>query len=108
MLGIANSRMKDFYDLWTLSRQFDFSGRILCDAIEATFSRRQTDIPREAPLALTTEFTEDAQKQVQWKAFVRKSNLDSSNISLSEIGNALRFLMPTANALVNNRKFVGH
>ena len=41
MLGIANSRMKDFYDLWVLARQFEFQGPLLCQAIRATFERRR-------------------------------------------------------------------
>ena len=49
MLGIANSRMKDFYDLWTLARQFEFDGQVLSEAIRATFDRRQTPLP-EQPL----------------------------------------------------------
>jgi len=62
MLGIANSRMKDFYDVWTLARQFEFSGPVLCSAIRATFERRKTALPVKPPLALLPEFTEDRQK----------------------------------------------
>ena len=60
MLGIANSRMKDFYDIWTLSRQFEFSGSVLCSALRATFERRTTVLPEKLPSALTSEFTEDS------------------------------------------------
>lgn len=49
VLGIANSRMKDFYDLWTLARQFSFEGATLSAAIEATFDRRKTPLPTDAP-----------------------------------------------------------
>jgi Nucleotidyl transferase AbiEii toxin, Type IV TA system len=66
MLGIANSRMKDFYDLWMLAGQFEFQGPILCDAIHATFDRRKTTLPVGPPLALTSEFAEDSGKQTQW------------------------------------------
>jgi len=72
MLGIANSRMKDFYDLWTLACQFEFDGPTVCKAIEATFRRRQTDLPTSTPLALTTEFSQDRNKATQWHAFLRK------------------------------------
>jgi hypothetical protein len=51
MLGIVNSRMKDFYDLWTLARQFEFSGPVLSAAIRATFERRQTPLPEQLPIA---------------------------------------------------------
>ena len=52
VLGIANSRMKDFYDLWILARQFEFQGPMLCSAIRATFERRRTAIPSEAAAGL--------------------------------------------------------
>jgi predicted nucleotidyltransferase component of viral defense system len=73
VLGIANSRMKDFYDLYVLARDFAFDGATLTAAIKATFKRRKTEIPHETPLALTEEFGRDNQKSVQWKAFVRKA-----------------------------------
>ena len=79
MLGEANSRMKDFYDLWFLSQKFDFEGETLLKAICATFSRRKTKLPEETPLALTAEFS--AIKSVQWNAFIRKSNLPQLEMS---------------------------
>jgi hypothetical protein len=72
-LGIGNSRMKDFYDLYVLARDFAFDGATLTRAIKATFKRRNTGIPHETPLALREEFGHDGTKSVQWKAFVRKS-----------------------------------
>ncbi|MCW5735977.1 MAG: nucleotidyl transferase AbiEii/AbiGii toxin family protein [Enhydrobacter sp.] len=57
MLGRANSRMKDFYDIWMLSRSYDQSAAdTLARAIAATFARRNTDLPRELPDALTDAF----------------------------------------------------
>ena len=106
MLGIANSRMKDFFDLWILARQFDFSGPVLCSAIRATFDRRQTPLPLDSPLAFTTEFTRDRQKQTQWQAFIRKSKLDADGLDLSAIADSLqRFLMPPTLALVQDADF---
>ena len=64
-LGIANSRMKDFFDLWVLARGFPFEGPTLSRAIGATFRRRKTDLPAEAPLALTAEFGADPGKVKQ-------------------------------------------
>lgn len=105
-LGIANSRMKDFYDLWTLSQEFDFAGASLSNAINATFKRRSTALPRKLPLALTEEFTLDAQKLNQWKAFLRKSKLVAGGKSLPEIATDLeRFLIPPTQALVTNEAF---
>jgi predicted nucleotidyltransferase component of viral defense system len=74
-LGIANSRMKDFYDLWVLSHQFEFDGAMLARAIVATFKRRGTALPTETPVALTTAFATDRSKQPQWAAFIKRGKL---------------------------------
>jgi len=100
MLGIANSRMKDFYDLWVLARQFEFQGPVLCQAIRATFERRRTSVPAEVPLALSAEFSNDPGKQMQWRAFVGKNKLDTGGAALDEIVDVLRgFLMPPTQAV---------
>ena len=52
-LGMANSRMKDFYDVWLMSRLFEFEGQTLCDAILNTFRRRSTLLPSGLPTAFT-------------------------------------------------------
>jgi predicted nucleotidyltransferase component of viral defense system len=72
-LGLANSRMKDFYDLVVLSRIFEFDGQLLASAIRATFERRKTPLPVGIPAALTGEFADDPSKRTQWTAFVRKT-----------------------------------
>lgn len=72
-LGMDNSRMKDFYDLWVLSREFPMDRVVLAAAIRATFARRLTPLPQDVPVALTGAFASDLAKQVQWKAFVRRS-----------------------------------
>jgi hypothetical protein len=66
MLGRATSRMKDWYDIWVLSRTYTFKGDGLARAIVATFARRKTEIPSEPPDALTPAFAEDAAKIQQW------------------------------------------
>jgi Nucleotidyl transferase AbiEii toxin, Type IV TA system len=73
LLGEANSRMKDFYDVWFLSRRFEFDGETLVQAIRATFDRRKTKLPTSVPLALTQEFA--ALKTRQWNAFVQRNKL---------------------------------
>jgi len=104
ILGIANSRMKDFYDLWTLANQFTFAGPILCAAIQATFERRSTPLPSEAPLALTTEFSSDRAKSTQWNAWLRKSKLVQRPPTLEEVVVLLHtFLMPPTLALASLR-----
>jgi len=99
VLGIANSRMKDFYDLYVLARDFAFDGVTLTRAIKATFNRRKTEIPRETPLALTEEFGRDDTKSVQWKAFVRKSGLEQGVPELLDVLSHIRdFLLPPLKA----------
>ena len=75
-LGQLNSRLKDFFDLWLLSRQFEFDGRILSMAVTQTFQNRQTGINPQ-PVALTATFANDPIKQTQWKGFLRKSDRKS-------------------------------
>lgn len=102
-LGMANSRMKDFYDVWTLARQFEFEGTALCAAIRATSQRRQTELPATTPLALTPEFSTDRNKAIQWSAFLRKGRLIESPPPLEEVVALLAsFLMPPTLALVSN------
>ena len=84
-LGMANSRMKDFFDLAVLARSFGFSGPVLRDAIAATFQRRGTAIPTELPLPLTDAFAKDGAKRAQWKAFVSRSSLASKAGDLEQV-----------------------
>ena len=69
-LGMLNSRMKDFFDLWAISQTFPFDGPVLGDALRATFTRRGTLLPAGTPIALTQAFADDAAKQAQWRAFI--------------------------------------
>lgn len=79
-LGMANSRMKDFFDLRALAHEGVLDARLLGDAIAATFQRRGTDIPLEVPLGLSDEFARDAAKRAQWKAFLGKNRLDAPTL----------------------------
>jgi hypothetical protein len=81
VLGLANSRMKDFFDLLVLARQFEFEGSMLMRAIQATFKHRKTKAPAETPLALTEEFANDSTKVLQWKAFIKRIDQDSVELS---------------------------
>src|SRR5258708_30785476 len=75
LLGIANSRMKDFFDIWTLPSTYRFDIDLLARAIRSTFERRQTGLPKGVPLAFTEEFFEDASKKTQWRAFIGRIGL---------------------------------
>ncbi|WP_372089402.1 nucleotidyl transferase AbiEii/AbiGii toxin family protein [Tistrella mobilis] len=94
-LGRANSRMKDFYDIWVLSRSFTFDDDRLARAIAATFARRGTAIPSELPDALTPAFAADEQKQRQWRAFVEDLSVDPGELG-DVVGELRVFLMPYA------------
>lgn len=96
-LGRANSRMKDFYDVWVLSRSRDFAGDDLARAIHATFERRRTEIPVDRPDCLTAAFATDAAKNQQWTSFVADVAVKPG--SLAEVVQGLAaFLMPHARA----------
>ena len=94
-LGLANSRMKDFYDIWALSREFDFDGGVLSAAIQATFKRRKTALTPTMPLALTLEFSSDPLKQTQWKAFVRRSRLKLATEGLEQVVAEIKSFLET-------------
>lgn len=103
-LGIANSRMKDFYDLWYLSREFSFQGPTLTEAIQSTFDRRETALPSSEPQALTDTFADDEQKQRQWSAFLNRTQLETEDPDLGAvIGQLNRFLWPPLNACREGR-----
>lgn len=74
-LGMANSRMKDFFDLRVLVRDGDVNDAELARAIRATFERRGTRIPDNVPIGLADEFSQDPQKLAQWAAFLRRNRL---------------------------------
>jgi predicted nucleotidyltransferase component of viral defense system len=102
-LGMANSRMKDFYDLWVMSERFEFRSPVLAEALAATFERRQTALPASRPLAFTPEFSGSRAKQTQWEAFLRKNGLEA-DASLQDVTNALdEFLMPVVEGILRKR-----
>jgi hypothetical protein len=99
-LGIANNRMKDFYDLYVLSRDFAFAGRVLSSAIQATFERRRTPVPAGLPLALSDDFAADRAKTTQWNAFLRTSSLQDTAPPIPSVLAHLReFLLPPLSSL---------
>lgn len=95
VLGLANSGMKDFYDIWLLSQSFSFDDDRLARAIAATFERRETKIPVDLLDALTPAFAQDAQKQRQWGAFVENVALRPGNLA-EVIEDVAGFIMPHA------------
>lgn len=78
--GMENSRMKDFFDLWLLTRKAEFESDLLRQAITATFNRRGTALPNGTPIGLSDEFVADSVKQTQWRGFVSKSRIDAPQL----------------------------
>lgn len=95
LFGLANTRMKDYYDIWMLSRSYAFDAERLSRAIAATFERRGTAIPENLPDALTSAFSTDATKQRQWGAFARDlaAEVPSLEVIVADLAD---FLMPHA------------
>jgi len=94
-LGRANTRLKDFYDIWVLAGSNRFDEERLARAIAATFAHRKTEIPVEVPDALTAAFASDPAKQRQCAAFVRDVAIAPG--SLAAVAEQLAaFLMPHA------------
>ncbi|QDU66255.1 nucleotidyl transferase AbiEii/AbiGii toxin family protein [Engelhardtia mirabilis] len=74
-LGLANSRMKDFYDLLIIGRRFDLDADTLGAAIHATFERRGTDLPLGRPTGLSPSFAADRLKISQWRGFLARLSI---------------------------------
>lgn len=104
-LGILNSRMKDFFDIWLLSQHFDFDGRVLADAVSTTFATRGTAVP-PMPTALTMDFARDATKSTQWRAFIRKTKIAGGPHELEDvIASIAEFVLPVVEAVAGSRRF---
>jgi Nucleotidyl transferase AbiEii toxin, Type IV TA system len=80
ILGMADSRMKDFFDLWVLSHDSTLDDAEVQRAVQATFARRQTAMPSVVPIGLSDAFAADTNKQLQWRAFLRKNKLQATEL----------------------------
>jgi len=100
-LGELNSRMKDFYDIWLLSRHLDFDGDILAEAIRRTLERRGVGVPSDI-VPFSDGFTE--MKQVQWTAFRRRLGQEQVPVDFAEVVVMVRgFLLPIVTVLHSGR-----
>jgi hypothetical protein len=105
-LGIANSRMKDFYDLEVLARTFAFDGKTLAEAVQNTFRHRGTELPPGIALAFTPEFYQDRNKVQQWKAFCAKNKTYIEPVEFKTIVAAIaQFLVPVARSVREGTSF---
>ncbi|MBN1378425.1 MAG: nucleotidyl transferase AbiEii/AbiGii toxin family protein [Gammaproteobacteria bacterium] len=106
ILGMANSRMKDFFDIAMLAEREIFDGATLAAAIRTTFERRSTPLPTEIPVSLTNAFV-TADKQRQWNAFIKRNNLKNSVTLESAVKIIHAMLWPVVTALIETRSFAG-
>lgn len=103
--GDANSRMKDFHDIWWLARHREFDGSVLANAIRGTCERRGTEIPSR-PTALTRAFVENPAKAAQWRAFRRRLHPTTCPEDFAEVMMAVvEFLQPIAAAIAAGEAF---
>lgn len=106
-LADLNSRMKDFYDIWGLSRKYPFDGGLLQQAITATCTRRKTAIRSDAEI-FSDEFAERSEKIAQWSAFIKKGLIaDASGSFVNVMADIRMFLLPVALASENRELFKG-
>ena len=100
-----NSRMKDFYDIWILSRTYPFQGPTLQEAVIATCRRRSTPLISQAPV-FSREFADRSDKRAQWKTFLKKSQLpnipEDFSMVMKDFG---EFLRPVTEASESQRRF---
>jgi hypothetical protein len=83
-LRMSNTRMKDYFDLWLLTRQPELNREVLTTAIKRTFANRGMQIDPN-PVGLSAAFGNDPAKQMQWTAFLKRSRLAAAPQSLSEV-----------------------
>lgn len=107
-LGLLNSRMKDFYDVWLMMRQFDFNGSQLAEALKRTFAHRKTLFPQGRQLFVEEIYDEQSDRQMLWKTFLKKSNIKHAPEKLSTIARGIEeFLIKPLDAINKGQDFEG-
>lgn len=100
LLGSLNSRMKDFYDLWLMTRRFDFEGKRLAAALEKTFAHRKTPLPKKKPLFAEEIYDEASDRQTLWKAFLTKRRIQHAPDKLGAVAKIIeKFLIKPLEAI---------
>ena len=99
-LGLLNSRMKDFYDIWLMMRQFDFNGLNLTEALKRTFEHRKTELPQKRPLFAEEIYYDKSDRQTLWMAFLRKGDIKHAPDKLSVTAKEIeKFLIKPLDAI---------
>jgi Nucleotidyl transferase AbiEii toxin, Type IV TA system len=102
-LGIVNSRMKDFYDIWSLAGRFEFEEAVLQEAIRQTFDHRNTDIPEGEPAAFSAQFARE--KQRQWEAFLKTGSITDAPAQFELVlADLQEFILPVLKGMCEGRK----
>ena len=106
ILDMTNSRMKDFFDIWYLSGSKTFSGRSLASAVNNTFRRRKTELPKRKPVAFTKAFYDDKNKITQWKSFQQKIDVQNRPEELEKVVEDIsKYLWPVTESLNHGKEF---
>jgi len=104
-LGLANSRVKDYFDMWSLARQFDFDGEVLAEAMRQTFAQRRTELPRQVD-GLTDAYASQPERVQQWRSFVERNRLTEAPMELGVVvSQLLSFLEPLIQATASGEMF---
>lgn len=105
-LGVANTRFKDFFDLYILCRERTFEGNEVRDQVAATFSHRGTELTTSVPTGLSDAFGRDDENQRQWAAFVRRHEAQGAPDRFIGVVVAVReFVHPPLEAAAAERRF---
>lgn len=108
--GELNSRMKDYFDIWFLSQQFEFDGNNLYEAITKTFATREFDHTNiDTKIIFSENFHQDPTKITQWKSFLSQNRLEFAPELLSDTVKIIGdFVMPIITSIKANKKFSGY
>jgi len=105
-LGLLNSRMKDFYDIWLLMRQFDFNGSELAKALKRTFEHRKTRLPTDKPLFTEEIYAKTSDRQTLWNVFLKRGDITHAPKELCATARAIEeFLIKPLEAIKNGQNF---
>jgi len=86
VLGLSNTRVKDFYDIWMIARSCTFDAQILVETVSQTFERRQTKLPlSDIPSGLTRRFAENVARVAQWKRLRQQVEASFAPASLEDL-----------------------
>jgi len=105
MLGIANSRMKDFYDIQVIANTMALDGDFLSQAVKATFERRKTAISTEPLFVFTNDFIQNQGKHTQWRAFLNKNGLQMQSSFTDVVGEVQSLLEPVYESIAQQQPF---